>query len=270
MNINKNRVLFYSVVSETPEYVKMCYLMIQSIEVQIPECHINVFTTSDRYDNILSTEPKLKKYLKVAKDYVRDCKYVGFLKFNEEVFSQDYDYFIMLDSDILFYYEGIYKLFGDNLGMVLLRQSHDFYHYHHYIWTEEEKQEYSNPLLSADFGFFGLPKNICLDMSEFAKQQINKFEINKYSSDHHPNEIRNIAFAEQSLYNKFILLNQLDAKLLSLSDMIINIPPRFTKEQVAEIAKKNHHNKIYHFPTFNNGIGKLQNMQYFLEITNND
>ena len=106
-------------------------------------------------------------------------------------------------------------------------------------------------------------------MSEFAKQQINKFEINKYSSDNHT-EILDAAFTEQSLYNKFILLNQLDAKLLSLSDIIINIPPRFTKEQVAEIAKKNHHNKIYHFPTFNKGIGKLQNMKYFLEITNNE
>jgi lipopolysaccharide biosynthesis glycosyltransferase len=135
------KILLYTVSDFNPSTLDCIDLLVQSIGAQ-------------EYDFCILSNKNYQTKYQVFYDESYRCSYIGGLKYNTQILPKNYDYYIYLDSDIL-YFDSLDKLLPHNheLSIVseypLLVKASDWFHYGYSHYVEEN-------LISNFFNSIGL------------------------------------------------------------------------------------------------------------------
>jgi hypothetical protein len=191
---------------------------------------------------------KINQKIKIIHDDGTDSKsFIGFLKFSEKI-PEGYEYYIYLDSDILFF-GNIHDLYNPRLDFSIVREhwvpmTHQWHCYKHRTEEEYDKMSKLNGINSGTFAF----KNV-----NFIKN------IKKYYQQYITNDVMSNIMLEQSSFN-YAICKELDfclEKTLDLTDKTV----LFAQDKNFDKQKT-----IYHFNGFNNQMSpKYAMMKDFYE-----
>jgi hypothetical protein len=171
-----------------------------------------VVPESDTY----SCSEELKSYIFPIYNYHYKNQHIFTLKYHYKIFDQPYDYFIYMDSDILW---TIPKLYGLDYNCVCCEKTSMRGKEFSKFWpdTIDKSQLYKFQAINA--GFFGLKKKIALDLSDFmiktlytkAKFKRPLFEQNMFNLFVYDRYLKTNTDNWQDISNKFVLGAQPDS-----------------------------------------------------------
>jgi len=243
VRIKKNRPLIYTVVTNDDEAFSCAFLLFKSLnkflrdnfdfKIIVPE--------SSSY----ACSPELQSYLFPIYNYHYRNQHIFTLKYHYKIFNQPYNYFIYMDSDILWMIDSLFNLNYNCLcfeNISILNKAFSKF------WPGRNKRALRGiPGINA--GFFGLQKKIALDLSDFMVR--NLYNRRRYH-----------IFLEQNMFNYYVYNN-----LITNKNTWVNINNHFILG--AEIQTPFYSQKAYHF---NGNLGQMQNKQYrmkgFLDANN--
>lgn len=238
-----NKVFIYTVSDFKPGSIE-CIEMLFSSLLKEENDNIELYI-------IANNEPykEIDKRIKVIQDNNENAdKFIGFLKFSDKI-PHGYDYYIYLDSDIL-YYGNSSDLYDNNCDFTIVREdwvkmTHPWHFYQKSTYEESEKMNNLNGINSGTFGY----KNISF------VEKVRKL----YESDITSDVMSNIKL-EQSSFN-YAICKELDFNIdnrvfdLTSKALLFATGKQFNKEKT-----------IYHFNGFTNTMsGKANTMKSFLK-----
>lgn len=253
------KYLFYTISDLNPISLACTDILYKSLKNKITNLNFQIIVPKKYLDQNITNN--LIKYV--------ESDYLSITRYNKEIFEQDYDYFIYLDSDIYFNLNQdvlFYEISNNDIICCRENQSIKYSPWHHIMMDNDFLKKYIDKI-AVNSGFFCLNKwagmnlsdyfsnyfkNIynILDCKKFNQSYIReKLNINtiKPTSNEEKLKLKNkkIEFmSEQSLFNKFLIENQNKYKIKDFSDKIeINKPwfdgKDFHFEKISD--------KIYHF-----------------------
>ena len=269
-----DKILYYTVIGKQEPYVHCCAMLKQSLLKIFPKCDFIIYTTHDFYKKVIELEPSLKDHLQVLNNDCSHCSYVGNIKYHQDIFSQNYDFFVFIDPDILWFYRDIQKII--NTGFIVRQgiiSKEDIWHTWPFVWDKKDKEKF-NGHYGINSCCFGLKKDIAQQLASFAKEIMlsynNSYDPSAYSS--YSDQIQTQGGIEQSILNKFLITNMLSDSFYDFSQNQINIavagPHVWNTDKIQKYIAENSIDNTYHFMYLNAGDIKYQHMQYFLEQYN--
>jgi len=238
-----NKVFIYTVSDFKPGSIE-CIEMLFSPFLKENSNVIDLNIIADR-----QPYKEIDKRIKLIEDNSENAnKFIGFLKFSTKI-PHGYDYYIYLDSDILYYGKSS-DLYNNNCDFSIVREdwvkmTHPWHFYQKSTQEESEKMNNLNGINSGTFGF----KDIGF------LEKVRKLYENDITLD----VMSNIKL-EQSSFNYAICKEldfNIDNRVLDLTNktLLFATGKQFNKEKT-----------IYHFNGFTNTMsGKTSSMKSFLE-----
>lgn len=219
------------------------------------ECIEMLFDNLLKEDNIdlaiiCNNEPykEINQKIKIIHDNGDDAKrFVGFLKFSEKI-PHGYDYYIYLDSDILFFGKSS-DLYDFNFDFSIVREhwvpmTHEWHCYKYRTEEEYDKMSQLNGMNSGTFAFKN--RNFINNIKELYQRHVT-------------NDVMDNIMLEQSSFN-YAICKQLDFRLEKTLDL--------TDKTTLFAQDKDFDNEkiIYHFNGFSNQMSpKCAMMKNFYE-----
>jgi hypothetical protein len=246
--IKTKNILYYTINDGNENYLKCLNLAYKSLTSILGNINFNIYTDIDGFVKMQKNNFDLLEKANVLDRIAQDWKFIGDLKFHKKIFEQDYDYFVYLDSDILWQYNNsdFIKQLQNSLGFIVNEgKICETDEQHTFSWNKEDLDKYRNHW-GVNAGLFGLKKDIAISLAEFFEKEVNNYPAV---------DVHSQGKIEQSLFNKFIICNQYYDKLLNISNFIYNM---YNSEDVKKINE--HPNKIYHFMCFGDGKNKFEIM----------
>lgn len=247
-------ILFYTVNDGDENYLKCLDLAYKSLTNIFKDINFKIYTSPECLPKILQSGFDYLDKAEVLEKVAHNWQYIGDLKFHKKIFAQDYDYFIYLDSDILWKNDDtdFVKKIQDSLGFFVnegrICESDE---QHTISWNKKDIKKYENHW-GVNAGLFGLRKNIALELAEFFEQEVGRYRVD--------NSVEQ-GKVEQSLFNEFIINKEYYSKLLDLSDYVHNM---YNMKDIKNISQ--YPNKIYHFLCFSQGLKKFDMMRIIQNI----
>jgi hypothetical protein len=247
--IQREKILFYTINDGNENYLKCLDLAYKSLTNILGDVNFKIYTSHDGLVKIKQNNFDYLDKVETLDKVAHNWQYIGDLKYHKKIFEQDYNYFIYLDSDILWKYDNISNFtkqlqnsfgFFVNEGKICETDQQ-----HTLSWSKEDIEKYRNHW-GINAGLFGLRKDIALKLSEFFEKEVNNCPAVSVPSQ---------GKIEQSLFNQFIICKEYYNKLLDISDNVHNM---YNSEDIKKI--KQHPNKIYHFMCFGHGKNKFDMM----------
>jgi hypothetical protein len=235
------KILLYTISDFKPFALECIELLLKSIIQDID------------YDFIILSNslPKIFTNFNVIIDDTKTSNYIGYLKYSPKI-PKNYDYYIYLDSDIL-YFDKISKLLPINKNFTIVKENsrilkNDWY-YFHYIDTQDDYVLQQSEAMNA--GSFAFYKDKCSYISEI-------YELYKKFT-HINNTCHSNAKLEQSIYN--YVINKMNNFDLSHCHDITDQTILFAANKKPEDNKK-----LYHFCGFTNEMeSKYRKMKIFYD-----
>jgi hypothetical protein len=266
-----SNVLFYTVIARQEPYVHCCAMLKNSLLKTLPDCNFIAYVTEDFYEKAIEIEPELKSYLQILNDGCINCDYVGHLKYHQDIFSQNYDFFVFVDPDILWFYKDIEKII--DTGFIIregIISKEDIWHTWPFVWDEKDKEKF-NGHYGINACCFGLPQKTAQELASFAKEIIlsynNRYDPSEYPSFWH--KIQTQAGIEQGILNKFLITNMLSDNFYDFNKVQVNMavggPNIWSKDKITKYVAENVIDRTYHFIILNHGETKYEHMKHFLE-----
>jgi hypothetical protein len=187
---------------------------------------------------------ELKPYIFPIYNYHYKNQHIFTLKYHHKIFSQSYNYFIYMDSDILWM---INLLFNLNYNCICLENGKMQDKAFSRFWPQTVDKSQLYKLKGINAGFFGLKKDIALELSNFMMK-------NLYTKT----KIKKLLF-EQNMFNWFVynFLQKNTSDWININSKFI-LGAEFNSAYIPEMA--------YHFyGNMGNMYNKLERMQKFLE-----
>lgn len=243
-----NKILFYTVNDGNENYLKCLNIAYQSLTNVLGDVNFKIYTSHDGLIKIKQNNYCLLEKISVLNKIAYNWNFIGDLRYHKKIFEQDYDYFIYLDSDILWKHNDpdFVQQLQNSLGFIVnegkICESDS---QHTLSWNREDIEKYRNNW-GVNSGLFGLKKHIAIELAEFFEKEVNDYQVNNVSDQ---------GKIEQSLFNQFIICKEYYNKLLDISDSVYNM---YNSEDIKKIHQ--HPNKIYHFMSFGDGKNKFDMM----------
>lgn len=235
--------------------MKICLYTISNFSIGAISC-INLLLKSLSYNNysdffIISNYIDNSCPYNIILDTKNNSNYIGYLKYSPNI-PKGYDYYIYLDSDIL-YFDSLESLISPDKSFsvvkenCLIKENKDWFYFKHIHSTYEEKLIENCSALNA--GSFA-----------FNSEQINNIQsVYYYYQKYKNNDIMHNAQLEQSIYN-FIIHRQTKYSLDNCYDLT-DKTLLFASQKQQEQTKK-----LYHFCGFSNEmLSKYKNMKNFYD-----
>ena len=275
------KYLFYTISDLNPISLACTDILYKSLKNRITNLNFQVIVPQ-KYSN----ENTYKYPIKYIKS-----DYLSISRYDKEVFEQDYDYFIYLDSDIYFnIYEDTFfhELNSNDILLCQENQSIKLYPWHHMKMDNTFLEKHASEK-AINSGFFCFKKEIAkicsnyildnfkdvYNIPDYKKQDkaykremlaVNGLIQQKDKKEEIKNKI--IEFmSEQSLFNKFLIENVKNYKIKDFSDKIELNKFWLDGKDIDFIITED---KMYHFcGHFNLNMGKkLFLMQNFIKNNN--
>lgn len=233
--------------------MKIFLYTISNFAEQAINC-IDLLFTSINFDistdfSIISNQHYNSKYNIIIDETLPSNEYIGCLKYSSMI-PDYYDYYIYLDSDIL-YFDKISKLIDYNKVFTITKEQHLInnspWHLFPYVENQEEKILLQK-CQALNAGSFGFHKS-----QLYILQKISDLYLKFYSK----NNINYNAMLEQSIYNYIVYSsNNFKTDLLyDITDMV---------ELFAASKSRIPNKTLYHFCYFTNEMStKYKNMEKF-------
>lgn len=235
--------------------MKICLYTISNFTKKAIDCIdllLDSITKDIEFDFFIITNQKdIPTTIKhnILLDNTLSSNYVGYLKYSK-VLPNNYEYYIYLDSDILFF-DSLSKLIPYNRSFTVVRENtlieRNFWYYFPFVEKNDDEQLQTSQALNA--GTFAFHKN-----------QIHIIDkILSLYSKHHTNEPQDPAL-EQSIFN-YVVNKNFQYKLYDCLDITDTV-------QLFASTEKIHKNKkLYHFCGYTNEMdSKYKKMHDFYSI----
>lgn len=233
------KILLYTISDLKPDSLECIDLLFSSIYFDIP-VDFAIVTNSDI---------KTKYYTII--DNSNSTNYIGYLKYSDKI-PKDYDYYIYLDSDIL-YFGNVSDLIDINKDFMIVVE-HQFGNIHSSGWHNFEMGDKSitKDKLCINAGSFSIKKNYLFMFDE----------IRGLYEQYHKEDTNYNVKLEQSLFNyvfyKTIKDDKLENRAIDLHD---------TTSLFAQKYPLSKEKKLYHFCGFQNSMSKkLENMKKYKKM----
>lgn len=253
------KYLFYTISDLNPISLACTDILYKSLKNKITNLNFQIIVPKKYSDQNITNN--LIKYV--------ESDYLSITRYNKEIFEQDYDYFIYLDSDIYFNLNQdmfFYEISNNDIICCGENQSIKYSVWHHIMMDNDFLKKYIDKI-AVNSGFFCLNKYAATNLSDYfsnyfkdiynipnykkldksyVREKLNSNTI-KPATNEEKLKLKNkkIEFmSEQSLFNKFLIQNQNKYKIKDFSDKI-EINKYWLYGQDFHFEKIG--DKIYHF-----------------------
>jgi len=190
--IKTKKVLIYTVASNDSTALGCSALLHKSLK-KFLKTDFDFQIVVPEQDSCYVYSPEIKPYIYPVYNQHYINQSILALRFHHKIFEQKYDYYIYLDSDILWTIERLWDL---NYNTICFEQQSMLSKSYSRFWSSTDKSSIL-PIAGINSGFFGLKSSLVSELSEFMIRNLfNQGCIKK-----------NRFFLDQNMFNLFIHKN---------------------------------------------------------------
>lgn len=204
--MNKIKPLIYTAVTNDDTSLSCAFLLYKSIKHFLKDSYDFKIIVPEDVNYTYPSE--IKPYIFPIYNYHYKNTSIYTLRYDQKIFNQSYDYFIYLDSDILWMIDFLFDMRYNCICFEQQKMSNNNFSR---AWPKKNRQELKQ-IPGINSGFFGITKTVGLNLADFMMRNL----LTK-------RKLRRPIF-EQNMFNYFVYYNYL---ILEQKEVWININHKF-------------------------------------------